>query len=62
MLHNTWNGAWNVSGLNQGDLEVVKQEVGRLNLVVHGVSEPNWTGNYEAFHSEKCKVPEMSGG
>lgn len=41
MLHDTCNGAWNISSKNQGDLEIVKQEVGHLNVVAFSVSEAN---------------------
>ena len=32
-------GTWNVRSLNQGKLEVVKQEMGRVNVDILGVSE-----------------------
>ena len=35
-------GTWNVRSMNQGKLEVVKQE--RLNIDILGISEPKWTG------------------
>ena len=30
--------------MNQGKLEVVKQEVARVNINILGISEPKWTG------------------
>ena len=37
-------GTWNVRSMNQGKLEVVKQEVARLNIDILGNSELKWTG------------------
>ena len=37
--------------MNQGKLEVVKQEMARVNLYILGISELKWTGMGE-FHSE----------
>ena len=37
-------GTWNVSFLNQGKLEVVKQEMARANIDILGISELKWTG------------------
>ena len=36
-------GTWNVRSLNQGKLEVVKQEMARMNINILGISEPKWT-------------------
>ena len=41
---------WNVSSMNQGELEVVKQEVARVNIDILGISEPKWKG-MEEFNS-----------
>ena len=30
--------------MNQGKLEVIKQEMARLNINILGISEPKWTG------------------
>ena len=35
-------GTWNVRSVNQGKLEVVKQEIARVNIL--GISELKWTG------------------
>ena len=34
-------GIWNVWSMNQGKLEVVKQEIARVNLDILGISELN---------------------
>ena len=33
-----------MSGMNRGKLEVIKQEVARVNVDVLGISELKWTG------------------
>ena len=37
-------GTWNVRSMNQGKLEVVKQEMARLNIDILGISKLKWTG------------------
>ena len=37
-------GTWNVRSMNQGKLEVVKQEMARVNVDFLGISEVKWTG------------------
>ena len=37
-------GAWNVRSINQGKLEVVIQEMARVNVDILGISEIKWTG------------------
>ena len=44
-------GTWNVRSMNQGKLEVVKQEMERVNVDILGISEPEWTGMGE-FNSD----------
>ena len=44
-------GTWNVRSMNQGELEVVKQEMARVNVDILGISELNWTGMGE-FNSD----------
>ena len=34
---------WNVKSMNQGKLEVVKQEMARINIKILGISELKWT-------------------
>ena len=36
-------GTWNVRFMNQGKLEVVKEEMARVNLDILGISELKWT-------------------
>ena len=42
---------WNVRSMNQGKLEVVKQEMARVNIDILGISELKWMGMGE-FHSD----------
>ena len=44
-------GTWNVRTMNQGKLEVVKQEMARVNIDLLGISELKWTGMGE-FNSD----------
>ena len=44
-------GTWNVRSINQDKLEVVKQEMARVNMDVLGISELKWTGMGE-FNSD----------
>ena len=37
-------GTWNVRSMNQGKLEVVKQEMTTVNVDILGISELRWTG------------------
>ena len=37
-------GTWNVRSMNQGKLEVVKQDMTRVNVDILGISELKWTG------------------
>ena len=37
-------GTWNVRSMNQGKLEVVKQEMARVNVNILGISKLKWTG------------------
>ena len=37
-------GTWNVRSINQGKLEVVKQEMATVNIDILGISELKWTG------------------
>ena len=36
-------GTWNVRSMNQGKLEVVKQEIARVSIYILGISELKWT-------------------
>ena len=44
-------GTWNVRSMNQGKLEVVKQEMARVNVDILGISELKWIGMDE-FNSD----------
>ena len=44
-------GTWNVRSMNQGKLEVVKQEMARVNVDILGISELKFTGMGE-FNSD----------
>ena len=44
-------GTWNVRSMNQGKLEVVKQEMARVNVDILEISELKWTGMDE-FNSD----------
>ena len=44
-------GTWNVRSMNQGKLEVVKQEMARVNVDILAISELKWTGMGE-FNSD----------
>ena len=44
-------GTWNVRSMYQGKLEVVKQEIARVNVDVLGISELKWAGMDE-FNSD----------
>ena len=44
-------GTWNVGSMNQGKLEVVKQEMARMNVDILGICELKWTGMGE-FNSD----------
>ena len=45
-------GTWNVRSMNQGKLEVVKQEMMRMNINILGISELKRTGMGE-FNSDE---------
>ena len=44
-------GTWNFRSMNQGKLEVVKQEMTRVDVDILGISELKWTGKGE-FNSD----------
>ena len=48
-------GTWNVKSMNQGKLEVVKQEMTRVNVNILGISEQKWTGVGE-FNSDDDSI------
>ena len=42
-------GTWNVRSMNQVKLEVVKQDMARVNIDILGISELKWTGMGELY-------------
>ena len=44
-------GTWNVRSMNQSKMEVVKQEMARVNIDIRGISELRWAGMSE-FNSD----------
>ena len=47
-------GTWNVRSMNQGKLDVVKQEMARVNVNILGISELKWTGMGEFNSDDHC--------
>ena len=47
-------GACNVRAMNQGKLEVVNQEMARVNVDILGISELKWTGMDEFNSDDHC--------
>ena len=45
-------GTWTVRPMNQGKLEVIKQEMARVNIDILGISELKWTKMGE-FNSDE---------
>ena len=48
-------GNWNVRSIDQGKLDVVKQEIARVNIDILQISELKWTGMGE-FNSDDYYV------
>ena len=48
-------GIWNGRSMNQGKLEVVKQEMARVNIDILGICEVKWTGMDE-FNSNDLYI------
>ena len=48
-------GTWNVRSKNQGKLEVVKQEMARVDICILGISELKWIGMGE-FNSDNYYI------
>ena len=40
-------GTWNIRSMNQGKLEMVKQEMPRVNVNILGIRKLRWTGMAE---------------
>ena len=47
-------GTWNVRSINQGKLEVVKQEMARVNIDILGISKLKWIGMGEFNSDDLC--------
>ena len=47
-------GTWNVRSMNQGKLEVVKEEMARVNTNILGNSKLKWTGMGEFNSDDHC--------
>ena len=47
-------GIWNVRSMNQGKLEVVKQDIARVNINILGIRELKWTGMGEFNSDDHC--------
>ena len=43
--------AWNVRSMNQGKMDMVKQEMAKLNIDILGISDLKWTGK-DKFNSD----------
>ena len=50
-VKNNTIGTWNVTSMNQGKLEAVKQEMARVNIDILGISELKWT-RMDEFNSD----------
>ena len=47
-------GTWNVRSMNQGKLEVVKQETASVNIDILEISKLKWTGMGEFNSDDHC--------
>ena len=58
-----WIGTWNVRSMNQGKLEVVKQEMARVNTDILGISKLKWTGmgeyNLDDHYIYSCRQESL---
>ena len=59
-------GTWNIRSINQGKLEVIKQEMARVNINVLGISELKWTrrskinsDDHYIYYSRQKTLEEM---
>ena len=54
-------GNWNLRSMNQGKLEVFKQQKARVNVDILGISELKWTGmgefNSDDHHIYWARIP-----
>ena len=54
-------GTWNVRPMNQGKLDVIKQEMARVNIDILGISELKWTGMGEFNSDDHCISTVVNG-
>ena len=47
-------GSWNVRSMNQGKLEVVRQEMARVKVDILGIRKLKWTGLGEFNSDDHC--------
>ena len=47
-------GTWNVQSMNQGKLEMVKEEMARVNIDILVISKLRWTGMAEFNSDDHC--------
>ena len=47
-------GTWNVRSMNQDKLEVVRQEMARVNINILGISKRKWTGMGNFNSDDHC--------
>ena len=52
-------GTWNIRSMNQGKLEVVKQEMTRVNINILGISELRWTAMGEFNSAAAAKSLQL---
>ena len=56
-------GTWNVTSMNQGKLEVIKQDMARVNVDILGISKLKWTGmgefNSDAHYIYYCRQESL---
>ena len=53
-------GTWNVRSMNQGKLEVVRQEMARVNIDILGIREPKLNSTFRKLRSWYL-VPSLYG-
>ena len=47
-------GTWNVRYMNQDKLDMVTEEIARLNINILGISELKWMGMAEFISDDHC--------
>ena len=47
-------GTWNVRSMNQGELDLIKKEMTRVNISILRISELKWTGLGEFISYDHC--------